>query len=160
MAVVLFFVSFEEISWGQRLDNLQTPAYFAQHNVQNELSLHNLDTVQPYLELAYFVLGLGLVFVKPVVWLLSKLILKESSPKWLKQASKTLLAILPNWDLTWYFLPLSLIYGILIFYKPFGIILKTGVPLMIGRDQELGETLLAIGLFLHSWRMHRVKSLL
>jgi hypothetical protein len=41
---IIFFLGFgEEISWGQRIFNLSTPGYFEKHNVQNELTLHNLE---------------------------------------------------------------------------------------------------------------------
>ncbi len=36
------FVAFEEISWGQRLMNLQPPEYFLEENFQQELNLHNV----------------------------------------------------------------------------------------------------------------------
>ena len=44
---VLFGMAFlfgvgEEISWGQRLFGLQTPEWFAKHNRQSEINLHNL----------------------------------------------------------------------------------------------------------------------
>lgn len=36
------FVAGEEISWGQRLLNIETPEYLAERNAQSELNLHNL----------------------------------------------------------------------------------------------------------------------
>jgi hypothetical protein len=41
-AVVLIFGAGEEISWGQRIFGIETPAFFQAHNVQNETNLHNL----------------------------------------------------------------------------------------------------------------------
>lgn len=41
---LLFFVGFgEEISWGQRIIGFGTPETLARHNVQGEVTLHNLE---------------------------------------------------------------------------------------------------------------------
>jgi len=41
---ILFFIAFgEEISWGQRIFDIQTPGYIQKLNVQHELNFHNLD---------------------------------------------------------------------------------------------------------------------
>ena len=44
LALGCFYVSMEEISWGQRVLNLSTPDFFQKHNIQNEINLHNLFT--------------------------------------------------------------------------------------------------------------------
>lgn len=44
LALGCFYVSMEEISWGQRVLNLATPDFFQKHNIQNEINLHNLFT--------------------------------------------------------------------------------------------------------------------
>lgn len=44
LAVSCFYVCGEEISWGQRLFNLETPQFFQQHNLQQETNLHNFIT--------------------------------------------------------------------------------------------------------------------
>ena len=41
--LALFFAAGEEISWGQRLFNIDTPQKFMEKNVQDELTIHNLD---------------------------------------------------------------------------------------------------------------------
>jgi len=43
LAVLFFFGFGEEISWGQRLLHLETPTAIAEHNLQGELNLHNLE---------------------------------------------------------------------------------------------------------------------
>ena len=40
--VGLFFVAGEEISWGQRIFQIETTDYFKEKNMQGELNLHNL----------------------------------------------------------------------------------------------------------------------
>jgi len=44
LSLVLFVMGMEEISWGQRVFQWQTTAYFSEHNVQGETNLHNLNT--------------------------------------------------------------------------------------------------------------------
>lgn len=39
---IMFFGMGEEISWGQRIFNIETPEFFANANRQNETNLHNL----------------------------------------------------------------------------------------------------------------------
>jgi hypothetical protein len=42
LGLLFFFIFGEEISWGQRILNLRTPEFFEQHNIQDEINLHNL----------------------------------------------------------------------------------------------------------------------
>jgi hypothetical protein len=42
IAIFCFFSAGEEISWGQRIFHIKTPEYFAEHNTQDELNIHNL----------------------------------------------------------------------------------------------------------------------
>ena len=44
LTLSLFYVSGEEISWGQRLFSFSTPELLQQHNLQHEANLHNLFT--------------------------------------------------------------------------------------------------------------------
>ncbi len=144
-AVLLIFVAGEEISWGQRIFEIKNPDYFNQHNVQAELSLHNLDTVQSVLHLGYIILCLGLTFAQPL--LISILHLTRHS----KQLSKTLKYVkeaAPPWYLGGYFLPVSAFYSLFVFWKPFGAVMRNGVLLMVGRDQEVFESLLAMGIMI------------
>jgi hypothetical protein len=43
LGLLLFFVAGEEISWGQRIFNIQSSEYFTQNNLQGETNLHNLE---------------------------------------------------------------------------------------------------------------------
>ena len=43
LAILFFFGFGEEISWGQRIFNWQTPAQLAQMNVQSETNIHNIE---------------------------------------------------------------------------------------------------------------------
>ncbi len=42
LAFLFFFAAGEEISWGQRIFNIETPGYFMEKNLQKETNLHNL----------------------------------------------------------------------------------------------------------------------
>lgn len=61
-SVGLFILGGEEVSWGQRIFNIQTPESIAEKNYQNEITLHNLENVFEYVYDAYLVLGLYGVF--------------------------------------------------------------------------------------------------
>ena len=41
LALACFFTFMEEISWGQRIFDIQTPDFFKKHNLQGETNLHN-----------------------------------------------------------------------------------------------------------------------
>lgn len=47
------FLAGEEISWGQHILNFETPEYFTQTNLQNEVTLHNSEQVAGYIWAAY-----------------------------------------------------------------------------------------------------------
>lgn len=153
-ALALTFVAFEEMSWGQRISHTQTPSYFMEHNTQAELTIHNLDIVQPIVQCGYLFLGIFLAVVHPM----SLFFLKTFSIFKKKKTKTMLLSLIqifaPPTFLMGYFLPLAAIYAILIFYQPFGIILDSGIPVMGWRDQEVGETFLAMGIFIQCLRIY------
>ena len=43
MALLCFVIAGEEIAWGQRVFGLQSPEFFAEKNLQKEITLHNLQ---------------------------------------------------------------------------------------------------------------------
>jgi len=57
LAAGFLFVALEEVSWGQRIFSVQNPAFFQENNVQKEISLHNLEPVQPFLRRLYIIIG-------------------------------------------------------------------------------------------------------
>lgn len=76
LALACLYVAGEEISWGQRLFEIQTPEFFSEHNLQNETNLHNFFTgpintlLKQFLEyvIAAALIGYGLVYP----WLLRR----------------------------------------------------------------------------------------
>jgi len=84
LAVACFYVTGEEISWGQRLFNIATPDFFRAHNLQQETNLHNFFTgpyntllkriIEALLACAFIIYGVIYplelkVNWKPAVWI-------------------------------------------------------------------------------------------
>ena len=57
LAVFSFFVGMEEISWGQRIFNIETPEKIEKINFQGETTIHNLISADHY-TFIYFVISL------------------------------------------------------------------------------------------------------
>lgn len=63
MALAMFAGFGEEISWGQRIFNLQSPDFFINHNLQNETNIHNLEIFDIKLNQWLFTYGMLMVFL-------------------------------------------------------------------------------------------------
>ena len=66
-AVALFFLAGEELSWGQRIFGISTPSWFISHNRQQQLTVHNLWSVQANLArlrwgIPFLLTGLSLAY--------------------------------------------------------------------------------------------------
>lgn len=58
LCLAFIFVAGEEISWGQRIFNLQTPEALKYANKQQEISVHNLNFIHTYLlHKSYMLIG-------------------------------------------------------------------------------------------------------
>ena len=79
LAVGFFAVAMEEISWGQRLFAIKTPAAFAA-NLQGELTVHNMPSVQRYLHAGYIAVGL----VAGFAWILLPIVRRVRGLAWLE----------------------------------------------------------------------------
>lgn len=53
----LLFVFLEEISWGQRIFDLQSPEFFSTRNIQGEIGFHNLEGIHYWLHPSYIFVG-------------------------------------------------------------------------------------------------------
>jgi hypothetical protein len=132
-AFVMIVFAFEEISWGQRIFNIETPDAIIDINTQNELNFHNLKPVQQILHLGYMVISLyfclGNIFFKNLI---KKLFLEFG---YLFNTKKILL---------WYYLPVFIFY---FFYDFFNVQLYgyIGFYILDARDQEVFETLFSLG---------------
>ena len=63
LALLAAFGAGEEISWGQRLFDIETPEYFVRNNLQNETNLHNIAVSGVNLNKLIFSKGILLIFV-------------------------------------------------------------------------------------------------
>lgn len=61
-----FFVAMEEISWGQRITGLASPAVFAQYNYQGETNVHNIVSIPGKYTVAGIVISLW-TFAVPIL---------------------------------------------------------------------------------------------
>jgi hypothetical protein len=141
LSFALVVVSLEEISWGQRLFDVETPAPL-HDNVQGEMNLHNLPPVQRLLHGAYVAVGLFGAFG----WAL----LHDRGPARMRVLARWLL---PPPMLLGCFLPVALVYLALDltparWLGPEG--LRFGFVSLY--DQEPAELLLSLGFLLFALR--------
>lgn len=61
LALFFFFGAGEEISWGQRLFNIESSEFFTQNNAQGETNLHNLVVNDTKLNKLIFGRGIGIL---------------------------------------------------------------------------------------------------
>lgn len=53
LGILLFLFAMEEVSWGQRIFNLQTPESLKEVNYQNEINVHNIY-INPHIGVIYY----------------------------------------------------------------------------------------------------------
>ena len=78
MAAVFFFGFGEEISWGQRIFNIESNTFFQENNAQSETNLHNLVVGDTKVNKLIFAQGLTLIF--GFYFLLFPFIYKRNKP--------------------------------------------------------------------------------
>ena len=61
-SIIFFFGFGEEISWGQRIFNIETPNFFIENNLQSETNIHNLMIGDVKLNKLIFTNGLFFIF--------------------------------------------------------------------------------------------------
>ncbi len=61
LGLLFFFAAGEEISWGQRIFGIASPEWFATHNNQEEINVHNLVVSGTKLNRVVFSTGLGIL---------------------------------------------------------------------------------------------------
>jgi hypothetical protein len=144
LALGLFFIAMEEISWGQRIVGITNPDYFNKHNVQNELTLHNLDSVQPLLRHMYIAIG----FYGSFSWMLAALLL----PKVKLRCDNVLNFLTPPWYVAPYFFVCFSIYTFLHYIRSYYYDTEIGRQLgyefwsfLHWREEEHAELFLSLG---------------
>lgn len=84
LALILFWMAMEEISWGQRIFGWETSDYFLENNMQGETNLHNLNTqlFQNALYFGGFLLLIVLPFFRDNI---TKLLNRAKKLRWISQ---------------------------------------------------------------------------
>jgi hypothetical protein len=128
----LFFVAGEEVSWGQRILNIETPPAIIEINRQQELTIHNLEPIQRMLHGIYIFVGAYGAFL----WLLTL-------PRIVSLRTRIMPYIVPRWYLATYFLP------VFIFYTHFEVATQETAWFRYRHpDQEPAEFIMSLGFFL------------
>jgi len=65
-SIMLFFISGEEISWGQRILGIKTPEKMMELNIQRETNIHNLFGYDVN-QMAYILIGLYGIFSRKII---------------------------------------------------------------------------------------------
>jgi hypothetical protein len=130
--IFVLIVALEEISWGQKVLNFTTPEAISRVNTQGELTIHNLESVQPLLHSAYIVAGVAL---SSLPFIRNRKVVKLIKPE--------LSDWLPSSKLIPYFISISIFYSSFDYLNP----LFGGV---IGNHQEVFETIFSLGVLLWS----------
>lgn len=132
LALGLFFISMEEISWGQRIFNITTPDLFSQHNRQYEMNIHNLDTIgKSLLNKIYILIGAYGAFA----WLFVLSFMRGVKTK----REHIVNFVVPDWYISPYFFSVFFVYIFLEFMTPYP------GSFLLWKDQEVPELLLALG---------------
>jgi len=135
LAAGLLFISLEEISWGQRIFKIETPAFFKQHNAQKELSVHNLMPVQSRIHKLYMLIGAYGAFA----WIIAALAVPGSRARSLHIVNFT---VVP-WHISSYFFIAFFWYTVFEFSER-----PHPGSFLAWRDQEPVELLLSLGFLL------------
>ncbi len=134
---ILFIFSMEEISWGQMIFNWKSPKIMNTINIQSETNLHTIMFIHD----KSWIILLCIFFMAFVLSLIGFILRSKN----LIKIGSTSDILLPLGCCSSYFACASIIY--------FGVVLiKSGVyvPFLHTREQEMGELLFAIGVFIHS----------
>lgn len=134
LAILFFFIAFEEISWGQRILNIETPDSIASNNAQGELTVHNLAALQLKMHFAYIAIG--------VYGISSRFLLKKILPKqYLKLRIFT-----PDYFLFPYFF-FAIVFWYFASYQVSSLSFMTGNIVPLPKWQELFEVFVAMSFF-------------
>lgn len=136
LAIILFLMAGEELSWGQRIFNWKTPDLIATYNIQKETNFHNLAT-QLFQNTLYFG-GWVLLILLPLFSL--------SLTKWLRDHKLAYLAnFLPPQQFTLIFAPAFMLSDPLLanYQTASGVYYNSNLFIMLG-------TIAAIIIILHN----------
>jgi len=80
VALGLFFIAMEEISWGQHILGFKTFEAIKEINLQGELTIHNLAPLRKFLHLSYMIVS----FIGAFLWLITSKAIKLRDKLWAK----------------------------------------------------------------------------
>lgn len=83
LGVFFFFGAGEEISWGQRIFDVESSAFFSEHNAQGEMNLHNLVVNDTKINKVIFGRGIGILLFLYLVVLIPLYKRKEGVKRFL-----------------------------------------------------------------------------
>ncbi len=136
MALVFIFIAMEEISWGQRIINLDLPEFFLE-STQEEMNIHDLPVVAIFEDPMIIIAGL----IGGLLW-----VIFQKSKNTNFYSFKRF--FVPGWYLMSYFLPVSIFYLMLNLTPPEQISLQGMYwNFTFQKEQEPFEFLLSLGFF-------------
>lgn len=138
-SVAMLVICLEEISWGQRIFEIENPIYFEEHNTQKEISIHNLSAFQHLISEIYIIIS----FAGAFSWLILPKVFNDKNLEKIK-------FLYPAKYISSFFLIPFLIYILLewiipLFVTSFGIESMDIGNFFVWRDQEPAELILALG---------------
>ena len=132
IALALFALGGEEISWGQRLLGFQTPQAIKEINTQDEFTFHNSAGFREYVGQAYFIIGI----FGSIAWIIRRFLKKHLS-QLVAQFKVFLDYSLPYWYIAPYFFSIFA-------YNWY----QSNFDYKINQFSEYSEFILAMGIFI------------
>jgi hypothetical protein len=114
LALFFLFGAGEEISWGQRLFNIESSEFFNQNNAQGEINLHNLVVNDTKLNKVIFGRGIGLLLMLYLVVLIPLYRYKKNIRRWI---DKLAIPIAQNYQIAAYFIIILLVQILMVSSK-------------------------------------------
>ncbi len=142
LAASMFIISMEEISWTQRIIGLETPEEVRVMNLQDELTVHNLEFVQKHIHYLHILVGL--------YGAMGYMLVKNLRPKLFSKLS----LFLPKPILFFYFFS-TFMFSFTNKYMVFHYRMFTGEWIGFGGWQEVSELFLAFGFLMYAYQTHK-----
>lgn len=136
LSIIFFLITFEEISWGQRIFMFETPEYFSD-NTQHEMNFHNLPIFDDYKRYSILIIGL----VGFILWAVVTRYDKLKNKLFTK-------FFVPQTFIMSYFVSVIIFYGIELFREYIPKSSKILFYLFLYPDHEVFEFLLSAGIFI------------
>lgn len=114
LALFFFFGAGEEISWGQRIFNVESSEFFVQNNAQGETNLHNLIVNDTKINKVIFGRGIGILLLLYLLVLIPLYKLKEGVRR---VVDKLAIPIAQNYQVLAYILLLILVQVLMVSSK-------------------------------------------